>query len=80
MPIGKNVQNTISNMKSGIEIALKDLHAQEKTFYLQNKKNMPTQEREFINIKRQQLIKEELYLFLFTEERRKRNYFSRSNP
>ena len=29
---------------------------------------MPTQEREFINIKRQQLIKEELYLFLLQKK------------
>ena len=63
----ENVQNTISNMKSGIEIALKDLHAQEKTF-ISRIKNMPTQEREFINIKRQQLIKEELYLFLLQKK------------
>ncbi len=46
MPIGKNVQNTISNMKAGIEIALKDLHAQEKNFFISriNKICLPKKE------------------------------------
>lgn len=63
----QNVQATISNMKAGIEIALKDLHTQENAF-ISRIKGMPTQEREFINIKRQQLIKEELYLFLLQKK------------
>ncbi len=62
-----NVQVTIQNMKSSIKIALDDLQAQENAF-ISRVKDMPTQEREFISIKRQQVIKEELYLFLLQKK------------
>lgn len=62
-----NVINTITNIKQSVGIALKDLKAQENKF-LSRIKGMPTQEREFINIKRQQVIKEELYLFLLQKK------------
>lgn len=62
-----NVLNTVKNIKNSVGIALKDLRLQESQF-LSRIKGMPTQEREFINIKRQQVIKEELYLFLLQKK------------
>lgn len=61
--VRENVVSTIQNIKSGIEITIRDLEKQEHTF-ISRIKNIPTQEREFIDIQRQQMIKQELFVFL----------------
>lgn len=62
-----NVISTVQNIKEGIKVSLDDLKKQEETF-LARIKGMPTQEREFVDIKRQQMIKEELYMFLLLKK------------
>lgn len=61
--VRENVISTIKSIKSGIGIAINDLKKQEDAF-MARIKGMPTQEREFINLKRQQMIKQELFVFL----------------
>lgn len=63
----KNVDMTVKNLKSSILIGLNDLKEQENKF-MARIKGMPTQEREFLDIKRQQVIKEELYIFLLQKK------------
>lgn len=58
-----NVLQSISSTKSGYKVVLKDLKEQERLF-MSRVAEMPTQEREFLDIKRQQVIKESLFLFL----------------
>jgi capsular exopolysaccharide synthesis family protein len=63
----KNIQKSINNIKSGIKIALNDIRNK----YYSNEsriKDVPTKEKEFIEIKRQQQIKEALYLFLLQKK------------
>lgn len=47
--------------------AREDLKKQE-DYFMSRIKGMPTQEREFVNIKRQQAIKQELFLFLLQKK------------
>lgn len=63
LAVRENVLSTIKSIKSGIGISIKDLKKQEDAF-MTRIKGMPTQEREFINLKRQQMIKQELFVFL----------------
>lgn len=58
-----NMLETVRSIKSGFSRARNDLMSQE-TFFLSRIANMPQQEREFISMKRQQMIKQELFLFL----------------
>lgn len=58
-----NMLETVRSIKSGFSRARNELLKQEE-YFLSRVNNMPTQEREFINIKRQQMIKQELFLFL----------------
>jgi len=59
----KAIQISISNTRKGLQISNTDLGAQNSL--IQSKiRDMPRQEREFIEIKRQQQVKESLYLFL----------------
>ncbi len=62
-----NVLETFKSIKSGFNFARIDLKKQEDEFVSRIKK-MPTQEREFLDIKRQQTIKSELYLFLLQQK------------
>ncbi|MDR0873915.1 MAG: polysaccharide biosynthesis tyrosine autokinase [Prevotellaceae bacterium] len=58
-----NILKSIRNIKAGFEIAKKEISG--KNAANEGKiKAVPTQEKEFIEIKRQQQIKETLYLFL----------------
>lgn len=54
---------TISNARTGIQLTLDDLKAKEKTLYTRMG-NVPTQEREFIELKRHQEILQGVYLIL----------------
>ena len=59
----KAIQNSISNSRKGLQIANKDLTDQNSL--MQSKiRDIPRQEREYIEIKRQQQVKASLYLFL----------------
>lgn len=63
----ENVISTIKTMLTSAKITLKDLREQE-NIMLSRIKGFPTQEREFFNIKRDQIIKQELYLFLLQKK------------
>lgn len=59
----KAIQVSISNSRKGLQISNTDLGTQNSL--MQSKiRDIPRQEREFIEIKRQQQVKETLYLFL----------------
>ena len=62
-----NMLATIRSLKSGFMYAREDLKKQE-DYFMSRIKGMPTQEREFVNIKRQQAIKQELFLFLLQKK------------
>lgn len=57
------ITSSISSVKDGLRIAKADLQRKE-TQFMSKIGQVPTQEREFIEIKRQQEIKQALYLFL----------------
>ena len=61
--IRNNVLQSLSNMKTSLQIAKSDLDAQEAKIDAQIAR-VPSKEKEFRNIERQQNIKEALYLFL----------------
>lgn len=58
-----NVLASVSSVKSGMQIARNDVMKQG-TQFNSKIRNVPTQERQFLEIKRQQEIKQNLYLFL----------------
>ncbi|MDR1563248.1 MAG: hypothetical protein LBS54_09285 [Dysgonamonadaceae bacterium] len=59
----KNLLRSLSNIKKGMVIALNELKTREKE--VQTKINsVPTVEREFINLKREQEIQQTIYVFL----------------
>ncbi len=58
-----NVLETLKSIKAGFNFARADLSQQEQDFVSRIKK-MPEQEREFLEIKREQMIKSELNLYL----------------
>ena len=59
----KAIQTSIASSRKGLQISDNDLSAQNSL--MQSKiRDIPRQEREFIEIKRQQQVKESLYLFL----------------
>ena len=62
-----NVLASVSSVKSGLQIALNDLKRKDSQFSSKIK-NVPTQERQFLEIKRQQEIKQSLYLLLFQKK------------
>lgn len=62
----ENIIVSIGNVRSSLNISKKDLEDQ---FAIAEKqsKNIPTQEREFIEVARNQKLKEDLYLFLYKQ-------------
>lgn len=63
----ESVMATIKSIKDGIEFTRNDLRQQENEFYSRIK-NMPTQEREFITMKRQQYLKQEMFVFMLQQK------------
>lgn len=59
----RSIQISIGNSRKGLEITKRDLDTQNKQS-ASKIRDLPRQEREFIEIKRQQQVKESLYLFL----------------
>lgn len=66
----ENILNTVSKAKESSDIARTDLKKQEADFRFRLR-GFPEQEREYMDIKRNQLIKNELYTFLM--KRREEN-------
>ena len=62
-----NMLATIRSLKSGFSHAKENLQEQG-DYFMARIKGMPTQEREFVNIKRQQMIKQELFVFLLQKK------------
>jgi len=62
-----NMLETVRSIKSGISRSRADLGGQE-NYFLSRISNMPTQEREYVSIKRQQMIKQELFMFLLQKK------------
>lgn len=58
-----NMLETVRSIKSGYSRSRDDLLKQER-FFLDKIENLPQQEREYLTIKRQQMIKQELFLLL----------------
>lgn len=74
-----NMLATIKSIKSGFERSKQDLKEQE-NYFMSRIKGMPTQEREFIALKRQQLIKQELFVFLLQQKEENLLSMSVSTP
>lgn len=68
-----NILTSISNVKDGMNIAKNDLKGKEAQFAGKINK-VPTQERKYLELKRQQEIKQELYVFLL--QKREENALS----
>ncbi len=74
-----NMLTTIRSLKNGFSFMRKDLKVQE-DYYTSRLKGAPTQEREFISIKRQQLLKQELYMFLLQKKEENNLTISMTTP
>ena len=59
----RSIQVSIANSRKGLEITKRELDSQNQQA-VSKIRDLPRQEREFIEIKRQQQVKESLYLFL----------------
>ncbi len=65
--IRENILSSIASSKEGMIISLKEIGLKDSQFE-KMLRSVPTQEREFIEIKRQQKIKEELFVFLLKKQ------------
>lgn len=74
-----NMLSTIRSLKSWFSHTRDNLITQEEYFDARIK-GMPTQEREFISIKRQQLIKQELFVFLLQKQEENALTMAMSTP
>jgi len=63
LQLRKNILNTINNYIKSLEFSLQEVQRREREFD-SNINKLPEQEKEIRNIKRQQAVKEKLYLFL----------------
>lgn len=59
-----NIITSVNSLKDGLTISKNDILGKDQQFAMRIK-SVPTQEREYVEIKRQQQIKETLYLFLY---------------
>ena len=75
----KNVLETLQGLKESFAVSRAVLLEQENAF-LDRIKNMPTQEREFVEMQRQQLVKQELFLFLLQKREENALTLSMSTP
>lgn len=75
----QSVLVTIQSIKRGIEYARNDLRMQEETF-MNRIKGMPKQEREYVEMKRQQEVKQGLYLYLLQQQEENALKLAISNP
>ena len=75
----ENVLETFKSIKAGFDVARNDLKKQEREF-ISRIGDMPTQERLYLDIKRQQVIKSELYLFLLQQKEENAMTIARSMP
>lgn len=73
----ENVLKTLNGIKENLNISQKNTLSQENKFD-ERIKSIPTQEREFVNMQRQRLIKQELFLFLL--QKREENALNQSMP
>ena len=71
--VRKNILSSIHSLKEGINITRRDVTARDDVF-TERIQSVPKQEREYIEIKRQQKIKEALYIFLY--QKREENALS----
>lgn len=74
-----NLLNTIKGVKNGLELTRNKLEEQQK-YYETRLKNVPTQEREFKNIARQQYLKQELYMYLLQKREENLLTLSETTP
>lgn len=63
----QSVLITIQSIKRGIEYARNDLRIQEQTF-IERIKGMPQQEREYVDLRRQQEIKQAIFVYLLQQQ------------
>lgn len=68
----KNIQETISNVESGLLIKLKSVE-KENTSVNKMLNSVPTQEKQYRAIARQQELKENLFLFLMQSGKKRRS-------
>ncbi len=62
--VRENIVSSINSLKDGINISKRDIISKDKQFE-ERIKSVPTQARQYIEIKRQQIIKETLYTYLY---------------
>ena len=75
----QSVLVTIQSIKRGIEYARNDLRMQE-TAFMERIKGMPLQEREYVEIRRQQEIKQALFIFLLQQQEENALKLAVANP
>lgn len=74
-----NMVETVRNLKKGFALTRNNLKKQE-SFLDSRLKGMPTQEREFIDIKRQQFLKQELFMYLLQQKESNSLTFNTTTP